>query len=81
MDFDGEHKNNEDEKERKKTRTTEKHPSNIPFRKQKLKEEIAAMINNLKEKDVYSEELMWKSRKRKDGNLDTSEHSSLRQVF
>lgn len=84
IDVNEEHTNNEVGKERKKKISTDKQANEIPLRKQKLKEEIASMINNLQEKDVYSEELMWKSRKRKDVNSNTTEKSSLvdiRKVF
>lgn len=50
----------------KKTKTADSSVPDAPLKKQKLKENISLMISELKDIGMYSEELMTKSRKRRD---------------
>ncbi|XP_065937230.1 TPR and ankyrin repeat-containing protein 1 isoform X2 [Magallana gigas] len=59
--IDSENKHN-----KKKTRTADSSIPDAPLKKQKLKENISLMISELKDIGMYSEELMTKSRKRRD---------------
>lgn len=58
---DGENRHNT-----KKTKTADSSVPDAPLKKQKLKENISLMISELKDIGMYSEELMTKSRKRRD---------------
>lgn len=50
----------------KKTQIADSSVQDAPLKKQKLKENISLMISELKDIGMYSEELMTKSRKRRD---------------